>query len=515
MRDHRVSPRRSAIVTFAMLLLLLAGSGLPVVSGESGRQSSPVASPSDPATPSTRPAGGGSPVIPPTRAGTPDAGSPVPATPAGTPAATPVVDLDCTGPCLVRFEPGPELDASLASSGLRASYRTATAVWVGGTPADLGLLVAGGVSPVFIMDETPSLMLYAVTSPVDDGGTGVIDAFGQTVDREGTTAIVATPTVPAYIIDLVAAGLTVEKLAPYVPARTPSLTTDSITALPGVTGVTETFPDLSAENIDRTIRELSSTGVAPGEIGSRFFSLPGNAIAAEYLYLRFAAYGLTVTFEDYIASNGILSVNVVAEIPGTDDSRIFAGFAHFDTITEDVPDNDTSAGSLDNATGLAVLLENARVLSGYRLHHPIRFVALNGEEVGLQGANAFGARHADLGTPFVGGINIDSVGTAYGARVLYVNASAASAFIQDTLLEQYDAFGFQLNVAPLQSSLIVADEVPLTNYGIPTILVASILYGDPLINCTCDTIDGVDIDYVRATARLVMVTFATLVAPPA
>lgn len=389
-----------------------------------------------------------------------------------------------------------------------------SAAWVGGTPTDLGRLVAAGVEPVFVLDETPSLMLYAVTQAADDADTGPIDAFGTTIDREGITSIVAVPSVPAVVVDLTGAGFRVEKLTPYVPAGTPLLTADTIASLPDVTDLTETFPDLSAANIEQTINDLASTGVKPGEVGSRFFSLPGNAIAAEYLYLRYAAYGLTVWFEDYIASNGMLSINVVAEIPGTEPGAIYAAFAHYDSISDDVPDNDTAPGALDNGTGQAIMLENARLLSGYRLHASMRFVALDGEEVGLQGSTAFGARHAELGTPIVGGMNIDSAGSAYGDRVLYVNASETSTFVQDILLEQYDTFGFQLNVQPRQNPAIVADETVLTQAGIPTIFVGSSLFGDPLINCTCDTIDGVDIDYVRATARLVMMTFAVLAAPP-
>jgi len=42
-----------------------------------------------------------------------------------------------------------------------------------------------------------------------------------------------------------------------------------------------------------------------------------------------------------------------------------------------------------------------------------------------------------------------------------------------------------------------------------------VLFGDPLINCSCDTIDGVDLDYVRATGRLVLLTVAVLTSRPA
>lgn len=510
---HRAPSVLRRIIIASLFVLVGAMSGLPLVAsgqpvgpatGTPARlgEASPAAGTS--ATPSA--------ATPEASSGTPVTGSPGRATPIP---AMPAASLACTDPCLVRFASGSPIDDALTSTGMRASYRTDRAVWVGGTAADLRRLVASGPDPVFVMDAAPSLKLYAVTEPDGSGNEDALAAFGTLLDTDGTTSIVDVPTVPADVRELTAAGVRVEKVMPYVPAGTPLLTTDSVATLPGVNDVTEAFPDLSTESIEQTIGELASTGVAPGEIGSRYFALPGNSVAAEYLYLRFAAYGLTVWYEDYVASNGLLSINVVAEIPGVDSSQIYAGFAHYDSISDDVPGNDTAPGALDNGSGLAILLENARILSGYRLNNPVRFVALDGEEVGLQGANAFGARHAELGTPFVGGINIDSVGTAYGQRVLYVNASETSSYIQDIMLEQYDANGFELNVQPRQNPAIVADETPLTQSGIPTILVATMLYGDPLINCTCDTIDGVDFDFVRATGRLVLMTFAVLAAPAA
>lgn len=505
----RRAPSATRWVVSVMILLLLGTSGLSAtVLGQPV-----VLAAGTPGTPGPASPAAGTPAATP-RAATPQSATPLAATPV-TAASPATAGIACTGPCLVRFAAGPPIDAALAATGLRASYRTDIAVWVGGTPDDLGKLIAASAEPAFIMDAAPSLMLYAVTQPEGDVGPAGLDGFGTVLDSDGATSIVQVPTVPAPVGDLTAAGVRVEKVAPYVPAGTPLLTPESVGSLPDVSGVTDTFPDLSADEIERTLRDLASNGVAPGQPGTRYFSLPGNAIAAEYLYLRFAAYGLTVSYEDYVASNGMLSLNVVAEIPGRDPSQIYAGFAHYDSISDDVPDNDTAPGTLDNGTGLAVLLENARILAGYRLNNPIRFVALDGEEVGLQGSTAFGARHAELGTPLVGGINIDSVGTTYGNRVLYVNASDSSAYIQDIMLEQYDANGFELNIQPRQNPAIVADETPLTDAGIPTILVASMLYGDPLINCTCDTIDGVDIDYARATGRLVLMTFAVLAAPAA
>ena len=506
---HHVAKVQRWVAAVLLLITVVASPGLSAIGGQ-------IASPRSPL----------SPVLP--LAGTlitSVATSSIDGTPRSSPTAlpaaaspsvtTPVAEIACTDPCLVRFETSPVTTDALARTGMRPSLTSDTAVWVGGTPADLALLVAAGAEPIFIMDATPSLMLYAVTLANDDSGLDQIEAFGTVLDQDGPTSIVEVPSVPAEVVGLTSAGLRVEKLTPYVPAGTPLLTVDSTASFPDVTEVTETFPDLSTPEIEQSIRDLASIGVEPGEPGSRYFSLPGNAIAAEYLYLRFAAYGLSVWFEDFVASNGILSLNVVAGIPGTDPSEIYAAFAHYDTISEDVPGNDQAPGALDNGTGLAILLENARVLANYRLHFPMRFVALGVEEIGPQAATAFGTRHAELGTPFVGGINIDSVGTAYGERRLVVNASETSAFVQTVMLEQYDAFGFDLNILPRQNPVIISDETPLTEYGIPTILVASVLFGDPLINCTCDTIDGVDLDYVRATGRLVLLTVAVLTSRPA
>ncbi len=392
---------------------------------------------------------------------------------------------------------------------MRASYQTSTATWVGGSPEDLGLLVAD-VSPAMVIDDAPSLNLYAITDGAGRPNQDLIEASGTVIDTDGLTSIVAMPTVPAYVWDFIANGLIVEKLTPYVPPGTPRLSGEPTGNRPPVADAVTSLVNADATEITRTLTDLGSAGARPGEPGSRYFALPGNELAAEYLFLRFAAYGLDVWYEDYVASNGMLSLNVVAELPGRVDGPIWAGFAHFDTIAEDTPGNDIAPGALDNGTGIAVLLETARVLSAYQLTYPVRLVALNGEEVGLQGSRAFGDQAIRDGTPYGGGINIDSVGTARGYRVLYVNASPSSAFVQDVLLTVYDEVGFQLNLAARQNPAIVSDEVPLTNAGIPTILVASMLYGDPLINCSCDTIDGVDIDYTRATARLVLLTLAVL-----
>jgi len=155
-------------------------------------------------------------------------------------------------------------------------------------------------------------------------------------------------------------------------------------------------------------------------------------------------------------------------------------------------------------------VEIARILSGYNLEHPVRFVAFNGEEVGLQGSEAFATKAMNDKTPYAGAFNIDSVGAAYGQRRLVINADDASLWIQQLIAETHDAYGFNLNLDLRQQSNIVADDTPLTQAGIPAVWMGSVLYGDPLINQSHDTIDGVDLAYTADVASLLLLCTAQI-----
>jgi carboxypeptidase Q len=91
-----------------------------------------------------------------------------------------------------------------------------------------------------------------------------------------------------------------------------------------------------------------------------------------------------------VVSDGAVNVpNVVAEIPGRDGSgeAVVVG-AHLDSW-------DFSPGAQDNATGVAMVLEAARVIAalGRPPRRTIRFVLWGGEEQGLLGSSAYVRDH--------------------------------------------------------------------------------------------------------------------------
>ncbi|MCA9541472.1 MAG: M20/M25/M40 family metallo-hydrolase, partial [Myxococcales bacterium] len=83
-------------------------------------------------------------------------------------------------------------------------------------------------------------------------------------------------------------------------------------------------------------------------------------------------------------------VNVLVERPGTDAraAAVLLG-AHFDTVKG-------SPGADDNASGVAVVLEVARLLSGRKFRRPLRLAFFDLEEQGLLGSARYAASEERL-----------------------------------------------------------------------------------------------------------------------
>jgi hypothetical protein len=120
------------------------------------------------------------------------------------------------------------------------------------------------------------------------------------------------------------------------------------------------------------------------EIGSRNIEEPGNILASLYIRDRLIEYGLQNVHFDYFPDGyGNLYRNVAGICPGSEYPELtILVCAHFDT-KKGVP------GAVDNATGIAVLLEFARYFSANPAPYTIKFIAFNGEESGYLGSSYY------------------------------------------------------------------------------------------------------------------------------
>jgi hypothetical protein len=106
--------------------------------------------------------------------------------------------------------------------------------------------------------------------------------------------------------------------------------------------------------------------------------------------------------------------NVVAVMKGSDPTaakRMYLVTGHYDTRETDVMDtHDPAPGANDDASGTAVSLEAARVLSKLKFPATIVFVTVAGEEQGLNGSRHLAQRARKEGWELEGVLNNDIVG---------------------------------------------------------------------------------------------------------
>lgn len=111
-------------------------------------------------------------------------------------------------------------------------------------------------------------------------------------------------------------------------------------------------------------------------------------------------------------------VNVVCEIPGSDPvsrDRLYYVLGHLDSRASGALDAESDApGANDDASGVALMIELARVLASEPIDATIVLMATSGEEQGLFGARLHAQAALDAGKNIVGVLNNDTVGDPTG-----------------------------------------------------------------------------------------------------
>jgi len=186
---------------------------------------------------------------------------------------------------------------------------------------------------------------------------------------------------------------------------------------------------VSAKQIRANIEKLASFGTRhtlsaadPQAVQSG----RGIGAAREWIKQEFERYSaacggcLKVEFQSYVqepaerVAQPTEIVNVVATLPGYDPAnagRIYVVTGHYDSRNSDPLDPVGDApGANDDASGTAVSLECARILSQYKFPATIVFMAVAGEEQGLLGARHFAKTAKADGRNIAGVLNNDIVG---------------------------------------------------------------------------------------------------------
>jgi len=152
-----------------------------------------------------------------------------------------------------------------------------------------------------------------------------------------------------------------------------------------------------------------------GTIGSRPHGSPESALARDYIARQLRSLGFDVRFQDADAVDPAVGLtarvrNVIARRDGELDEGIGL-VSHYDSRPE-------AAGALDDALGVAVSLEAARLLiDGPALRHTLYVLVTDAEEVGLMGARAM-VTDPEITSRLRAFLNLDGTGAA-GRAVLF------------------------------------------------------------------------------------------------
>lgn len=165
---------------------------------------------------------------------------------------------------------------------------------------------------------------------------------------------------------------------------------------------------VSETNVKQIVEVLANE--FPSRNGLNPKSLAG---AAKFLEEKFRLEGIKTSSQTY-DSDGVTVRNIVAEQRGEDPTlpSLVLG-AHYDTVLG-------TPGADDNASGVAALLELARVLRPVRMRRTIRYVAFTHEEppyfyTDMMGSRQYARHLKDQREPIAGMISLEMLG--FGGQI--------------------------------------------------------------------------------------------------
>ncbi len=192
------------------------------------------------------------------------------------------------------------------------------------------------------------------------------------------------------------------------------------------TAIANMVNEIAADSLHSYIRSLVSFGTR-NTLSTQTEKEKGIGAARNWVLNKFKTFAvqsegrLTAVIDTTtIAADGkrvdkpLLLGNVVATLKGTDESdhRLFVISGHLDSRRTDVMDRTNDApGANDDGSGVAAVLECARIMSTHRFAATVIFVAVSGEEQGLLGATYMAGKAKSQNLQIEAVLNNDIMGS--------------------------------------------------------------------------------------------------------
>lgn len=245
-------------------------------------------------------------------------------------------------------------------------------------------------------------------------------------------------------------------------------------------------------------------------------------------FLRVNAGALQVGYDDFPATiDGRVTNqrNVIATLPGIGDHPgAIVLMAHYDSRPDDVNDGSSPApGADDNGSGVALLLELARVMSSRPWNNTIIFAAFSAEEQGTYGSRHYVQNSMLDGKIFDFAIDNDIVGGRNGiTQSIRIFSPGPDTSTSRHLARYLDLVG-GLYLPALRVDIInsldragrYSDHREFINAGVPSIRLTESEEDRVNQHSGGDTSDKIDYAYLRQVAQLNLAAIANLAGAPA
>jgi hypothetical protein len=219
--------------------------------------------------------------------------------------------------------------------------------------------------------------------------------------------------------------------------------------------------------------------------GTRYATTESCRSACAWMRSQLASYGCDTTYLDTFTST--YAPNVVGVRTGkTNPRRIFVITGHIDNTSE-TPQT-RAPGSDDNASGVGLVLEAARVFADVDFDCTVWFIGFSAEEQGLVGSDSFVYACRQRGDSIIAAIHSDMISYARddSATIVFNSSMPETESLAHFFLAQADTFT-ALRVKDTIITSAMSDHYSFWKYGYPAIRNR---YHDrtPMYHTTGDTI---------------------------
>lgn len=255
------------------------------------------------------------------------------------------------------------------------------------------------------------------------------------------------------------------------------------------------------------------------------------ANAQAYVADQLTNLGIPVMF-DRFSFEGQPFANVIGRLTGTRGPRLIVG-AHFDTVPN-------TSGADDNASGVAVMLECARVVMAAAPTAAVEFVGFNLEEFGMVGSRHYAAALREHDEPLLGMLSLEMLGfteteglqtyppllkpffPARGDFLGLVGNFRSRALLRrvETAMRRIPSLPIQTILLPGRGGLVpetrLSDHSPFWDAGYPALLVTDTAFlRNPHYHRPTDTLSTLNLAFIEKVCQAVVAGILDIAAVPA